>query len=55
MGIVPSVPSCDCVSLCVRAGVPGAVTNGQITCVAREMVMRRQVSESSDAGSPTSS
>lgn len=39
----------------VRAGVSGAVTNGQITCVAREMVMQRQVSESSDAGNPTSS
>lgn len=39
----------------LRAGVQGAVTNGQITCVAREMVMQRQVSESSDAGSPTAS
>ncbi|KAL6119561.1 ppdpf [Pungitius sinensis] len=38
-----------------KAGVQGAVTNGQITCVAREMVMQRQVNESSDAGSPTSS
>uniref|UniRef100_A0AAQ6ADU4 Uncharacterized protein n=1 Tax=Amphiprion ocellaris TaxID=80972 RepID=A0AAQ6ADU4_AMPOC len=38
-----------------KAGVTGVVTNGQITCVAREMVMQRQVSESSDAGSPTSS
>ncbi|XP_035512174.1 pancreatic progenitor cell differentiation and proliferation factor B-like, partial [Morone saxatilis] len=38
-----------------KAGVPGAVTNGQITCVAREMVMQRQVSESSEAGTPTSS
>ncbi|KAI3357854.1 hypothetical protein L3Q82_016246, partial [Scortum barcoo] len=38
-----------------KAGVPGAVTNGQITCVAREMVTQRQVSESSDAGSPTPS
>ncbi|KAK2851971.1 hypothetical protein Q5P01_008247 [Channa striata] len=37
-----------------KAGVPGAVTNGQITCVAREMVMQRQVSESSDTGNPTS-
>ncbi|XP_029975588.1 pancreatic progenitor cell differentiation and proliferation factor B [Salarias fasciatus] len=38
------------------AGVPGAaaVTNGQITCVAREMVMQRQASESSEAGTPTS-
>ncbi|KAF7644795.1 hypothetical protein LDENG_00215730, partial [Lucifuga dentata] len=34
-----------------KAGVPG-VKNGQITCVAREMVMQQQVSESSDAGSP---
>ncbi|KAK2897126.1 hypothetical protein Q8A73_013506 [Channa argus] len=25
-----------------KAGVPGAVINGQITCVAREMVMQRQ-------------
>lgn len=33
-----------------KARVQGAVTNGQITCVAREMVMQRQVSESSDAG-----
>ncbi|KAM4609617.1 pancreatic progenitor cell differentiation and proliferation factor B [Polymixia lowei] len=31
------------------------VVNGQITCVAREMVMQRQVSESSDSGRPTSS
>ncbi|CAI5648923.1 unnamed protein product [Oreochromis niloticus] len=38
-----------------KAGVSGVVTNGQITCVAREMVMQRQASESSDAGSPTSS
>uniref|UniRef100_A0A3B4ARJ5 Pancreatic progenitor cell differentiation and proliferation factor b n=1 Tax=Periophthalmus magnuspinnatus TaxID=409849 RepID=A0A3B4ARJ5_9GOBI len=30
------------------------LTNGQITCVAREMVMQRQVSEGSDAGGPTS-
>jgi len=37
-----------------KAGVPGAVTNGQITCVAREMVMRRQVSETSESGGPTS-
>ena len=29
-----------------KAGVTGAVTNGQITCVAREMVMQRQVKES---------
>ncbi|XP_046896497.1 pancreatic progenitor cell differentiation and proliferation factor B isoform X1 [Hypomesus transpacificus] len=29
----------------------GVVTNGQVTCVAREMVMR-QASESSEAGSP---
>ncbi|XP_060930413.1 pancreatic progenitor cell differentiation and proliferation factor B [Limanda limanda] len=36
-------------------GALGAVTNGQITCVAKEMVMQRQVSESSDAGSPASS
>ncbi|XP_034027664.1 pancreatic progenitor cell differentiation and proliferation factor B [Thalassophryne amazonica] len=35
-----------------KAGVSGVVTNGQITCVAKEMVMQRQVSESSDAGSP---
>ncbi|CAG6021955.1 pancreatic progenitor cell differentiation and proliferation factor B [Menidia menidia] len=33
----------------------GAVTTGQITCVAREMVLQRQVSEGSNAGSPTSS
>lgn len=38
-----------------KAGVSGVVTNGQITCVAREMVMQRQASESSDAGSPVSS
>lgn len=38
----------------VRAGVSGAVTNGQIICIAKEMVMQRQPSESSDAGSPTS-
>ncbi|XP_041858916.1 pancreatic progenitor cell differentiation and proliferation factor B [Melanotaenia boesemani] len=38
-----------------KAGVSGAVTNGQITCVAREMVLQQQMSESSDAGSPTSS
>lgn len=38
-----------------KAGVHGGVSNGQITCVAREMVMQRQVSESSDAGNPTSS
>ncbi|KAM9344218.1 pancreatic progenitor cell differentiation and proliferation factor B isoform 2-T2 [Pholidichthys leucotaenia] len=31
------------------------VTNGQITCVAREMVLQRQASESSEAGSPASS
>lgn len=43
------------VSRLIRVGVPGAVTNGQISCVAREMVMRRQVSESSEAGSPASS
>ncbi|XP_028850764.1 pancreatic progenitor cell differentiation and proliferation factor B [Denticeps clupeoides] len=28
------------------------VTNGQVMCVAQEMVMKRQASESSDAGSP---
>ncbi|CAN9515270.1 unnamed protein product [Ophioblennius macclurei] len=28
--------------------------SGQISCVAREMVMQRQVSESSEAGTPTS-
>uniref|UniRef100_A0AAX7UGW7 Uncharacterized protein n=1 Tax=Astatotilapia calliptera TaxID=8154 RepID=A0AAX7UGW7_ASTCA len=38
-----------------KAGISGVVTNGQITCVAREMVMQRQASESSDAGSPVSS
>lgn len=38
-----------------KAGVSGAVTNGQITCVAREMVMQRQVSDGSDAGATTSS
>lgn len=43
------------VSRLTRVGVPGAVTNGQISCVAREMVMRRQVSEGSEAGSPASS
>ncbi|KAK7135891.1 hypothetical protein R3I94_014537 [Phoxinus phoxinus] len=26
------------------------VTNGQVTCVAREIVMKRQMSESSDSG-----
>jgi len=38
-----------------KVGGQGAVTNGQITCVAREMVMRRQVSETSEPGSPTPS
>lgn len=28
------------------------VTNGQVTCVAREMVMKRQVSDGSEAGRP---
>ncbi|XP_028308218.1 pancreatic progenitor cell differentiation and proliferation factor B-like [Gouania willdenowi] len=37
-----------------KAGATGTVvTNGQITCVAQEMVMQRQASESSEAGSPT--
>ncbi|TWW56169.1 B Exocrine differentiation and proliferation factor [Takifugu flavidus] len=36
-----------------KAGVSAAATN--ISCVAREMVMQRQASESSDAGSPASS
>lgn len=58
---LPDLSLCYCINphhsvfVSVRAGVPGAVTNGQITCVAREMVMQRQVSESSDAGSPTAS
>ncbi|CAL8277384.1 unnamed protein product [Arctogadus glacialis] len=34
-----------------KAGVPGVVTNGQITCVAMEMVVQRQLSET---GTPTS-
>jgi len=37
-----------------KAGGPGVVTNGQISCVAREMVMRRQESESSESGGPVS-
>ncbi|XP_053705929.1 pancreatic progenitor cell differentiation and proliferation factor A-like [Synchiropus splendidus] len=28
----------------------GQVTNGQVTCIAREMVMNRRLSESSDVG-----
>nr|XP_046253603.1 pancreatic progenitor cell differentiation and proliferation factor B-like [Scatophagus argus] len=28
------------------------VTNGQVTCIAREMVLKRQVSESSESGKP---
>ncbi|XP_017540043.1 pancreatic progenitor cell differentiation and proliferation factor A [Pygocentrus nattereri] len=28
------------------------VTNGQVTCIAKEMVMKRQLSESSDSGKP---
>lgn len=38
-----------------RVGVSGAVTTGQITCIAKEMVLQRQASESSEAGSPVSS
>ncbi|XP_013879433.1 pancreatic progenitor cell differentiation and proliferation factor B [Austrofundulus limnaeus] len=38
-----------------KAGVPGAVTNGQITCIAKEMAVQRQASESSEAGSPAPS
>ncbi|XP_063065394.1 pancreatic progenitor cell differentiation and proliferation factor A-like [Engraulis encrasicolus] len=40
-----------------QPGMPGAanagsytVSNGQITCVAREMVLKRQLSETSDSG-----
>ncbi|XP_036389979.1 pancreatic progenitor cell differentiation and proliferation factor B [Megalops cyprinoides] len=28
------------------------VTNGQVTCIAREMVMNRQLSESNESGKP---
>uniref|UniRef100_A0A3B5MFM7 Pancreatic progenitor cell differentiation and proliferation factor b n=1 Tax=Xiphophorus couchianus TaxID=32473 RepID=A0A3B5MFM7_9TELE len=38
-----------------QVGVSGAVTTGQITCIAKEMVLQRQASESSEAGSPVSS
>lgn len=37
-----------------RAEVSGAATVANMSCVAREMVMQRQVSQSSDAGSSTS-
>ncbi|XP_007566957.1 pancreatic progenitor cell differentiation and proliferation factor B-like [Poecilia formosa] len=38
-----------------KAGISGTVTTGQITCIAKEMVLQRQASESSEAGSRTSS
>lgn len=38
-------------SLVSRAGVV-SMAEGTITCVAREMVMKRQASEGSDAGKP---
>ncbi|KAJ3589876.1 hypothetical protein NHX12_010717 [Muraenolepis orangiensis] len=36
-----------------KAGLQ-VVKNGQITCVAKEMVMQRQLSESSESGTPIS-
>ncbi|XP_017281743.1 pancreatic progenitor cell differentiation and proliferation factor B [Kryptolebias marmoratus] len=38
-----------------KARVSGAVTNDQITCIAKEMVMQRQMSDSSDMRRPASS
>ncbi|KAM4737193.1 pancreatic progenitor cell differentiation and proliferation factor B [Anableps anableps] len=38
-----------------KVGVSGVVMNGQITCIAKEMVLQRQASESSDAGNPSPS
>ncbi|KAJ8370706.1 hypothetical protein SKAU_G00107340 [Synaphobranchus kaupii] len=32
-----------------------SVTNGQVTCVAREMVLKKQLSESSESGKPEQS
>lgn len=36
---------------CGRAGTY-TVTNGQVTCIAKEMVLKRKMSESSDHGQP---
>lgn len=38
-------------SLCRRNGTY-TVANGQVTCIAREMVLKRQLSETSDSGKP---
>lgn len=36
---------------CCRNGTY-TVANGQVTCIAREMVLKRQLSETSDGGKP---